>query len=65
MRSEDAHLLDSITTALNNLRAQGTPLGVDIRQVVMTVQGSSTATLKPLVRYSFDDQSNDWDITAE
>lgn len=58
MKSEDAHLLDSITGALNNLRTQGTPIGVDIRQVVMTVNGK-------LVRYIFNDQGNDWDITAE
>lgn len=58
MRSEDAHLLDQITSALNNLRAQGTPLGVDIRLVSMTVTGK-------LVRYSFNDQGNDWDIVAE
>lgn len=58
MRSEDGHLLDSITSALNNLRVQGTPLGVDIRQVFMTVNGHP-------VRYSFNDQNNDWDITAE
>lgn len=58
MKSEDAHLLDSITGALNNLRAQGNPLAVDIRQVVMTVNGKT-------VRYIFNDSGNDWDITAE
>ena len=58
MKSEDAHLLDSITGALNNLRAQGNPLAVDIRQVVMTVNGKT-------VRYIFNDSGHDWDITAE
>ena len=58
MKSEDAHLLDNITTALNGLRGQGNPIGVDIRIVTMTVNGH-------LVRYSFNDQNNDWDITAE
>jgi len=58
MKSEDAHLLDQITTALNNLRSQGTPLGVDIRQCVMQIHGTT-------VRYAFNDENNDWDITAE
>lgn len=66
MRSEDAHLLDQITAALNGLRSQGNPIGVDVRQVVMTVQGaSSTDPSKPTVRYSWNDQFSDWDITAE
>lgn len=59
MKSEDAHLLDQITTALNNLRAQGSPIGVDIRQVTMTIHGT------PPVIYSFNDTNNDWDIIAQ
>lgn len=59
MKSEDAHLLDSITSALNNLRAQGTPLGVDIRQCTMQIHGT------PPVIYSWDDANNDWDIIAQ
>ncbi|HEY6020151.1 MAG TPA: hypothetical protein VIY48_09695 [Candidatus Paceibacterota bacterium] len=58
MRSEDAHLLDQVTSALNNLRAQGAPLGVDIRLVTMTINGHT-------VTYAFNDQNNDWDITAQ
>lgn len=58
MRSEDTGTLAQITSALNNLRAQGAPLGVDIRQVVATINGK-------LVRYIFNDQGVDWDITAE
>ena len=63
MKSEDAHLLDQITTALNNLRSQGSPLGVDIRQVVMTIHATPSET--NTVRYAWNDQNSDWDITAE
>lgn len=63
MKSEDAHLLDQITTALNNLRSQGGPLGVDIRQVVMTIHAAPPVT--NTVRYAWNDQNSDWDITAE
>lgn len=58
MKSEDAHLLVDITGVLNNLRAQGNPILVDIRQVSMNVNGH------PVI-YSFNDQNNDWDITAQ
>lgn len=59
MQSEDTGLLAQITTALNNLRAQGNPIGVDIRQCTMTIHGSN-----PVI-YSFDDQKNDWNIVAQ
>lgn len=58
MRSEDAALLPQITTALDNLRAAGTPLGVDIAQVTMTING------QPVI-YAHDSQANDWNITAQ
>lgn len=63
MKSEDAHLLDTMTTAFNNLRAQGSPLGIDVRQVVVQVHASGVQ--QNVVRYAWDDQNNDWDITAE
>lgn len=59
MKSEDTGLLADITNALNSLRAQGNPLGVDIRQVTMTIHGSS-----PVI-YGFDDQANDWNIVVQ
>lgn len=59
MKSEDSGLLVQITAALNNLRSQGTPIGVDIRQVTMTIHGT------PPVIYSFNDTNNDWDIIAQ
>jgi hypothetical protein len=58
MKSEDTHLLNDITGALNNLRSQGTPINVDIRQVTMSINGH-------LVIYAFNDTNNDWDISAE
>lgn len=59
MRSEDSGLLAQVTTALNNLRAQGNPIGVDIRQVTMTIHGSN-----PVI-YSWDDTNNDWNIVVQ
>lgn len=58
MNSDDAALLPSITTAVENLQAQGLPLGISIVQVNMTVHD------KP-VQYSFDEGSGEWQIAAQ
>lgn len=59
MRSEDTGLLNTVTTALDNLRAQGSPLNIDVRMVVVTINGSQP------VKWAYDDTAADWNITAE
>lgn len=58
MNAADAALLPTITTALTNLRAQGTPLGIDVLKVDMTVNN------KP-VQYAWDPSTSEWQIAAQ
>ncbi len=58
MNAADAALLPTITTALTNLRAQGSPLNIEVLKVDMTVNG------KP-VQYAWDVGSGEWQVAAQ
>jgi len=59
VKSEDTALLTSVVTALNNLRAQGTAVGADVRQVTVTIHQT------PAIRFIWNDTNLDWDIQMD
>jgi hypothetical protein len=58
VNSDDAALLPTVTTAIENLHAAGLPLNVNVVQVNMTING------KP-VQYSLDEGSGEWNIACQ
>lgn len=58
MKSEDTGILAQVTTALDGLQAQGTPIGVTIQVVTLTVHNAT-------VSYEYNTTDHDWNVKVQ